>query len=236
MKSPLDRYTLQARLLPMFILLLPIGLVLLVWYPATSVWVGALEALGVPMVLTALLSQLGRDLGKKKEPALFASWDGMPTDRILSYAKGFLDRATAARYRTKLAQLLPPVHFLDETQEQDAPSSAVEVFRTCTNFLREKTRDQAKFPLIFAENINYGFRRNLWAMRPAGVVLSALAVAGSVSPLLFVPATPVSAVLVVAVCVNVCLFVFWVFRINRHWVRMAAEEYARQLFAACEVL
>ena len=236
MKFPSDSYTLQARLLPMFILLLPIGLVLLVWYPATSVWVGALEALGVPVVLTALLSQLGRDLGKKKEPILFASLDGMPTDRILSYAKGFLDQATATRYRTKLTQLLPSAQFLDEAQEEDAPSSAVEVFRTCTNFLREKTRDQDKFPLIFAENTNYGFRRNLWAMRPAGIMLSGLAVLGSVSPLLLGPKDSIPAVLVIAVCVNVCLFVFWIFRINKSWVRIAGEEYARQLFAACEVL
>src|ERR1700677_245249 len=121
-----DRYTMQARLLPMFVLLLPLGLVLLAWYPTTSVWLDALEALGLPVVLTALFSQLGRDLGKKKEPVLFAEWEGMPTDRILSFKKTFLDGATFARYRAKLAALLPSVQFLDEAQESASPDAALQ--------------------------------------------------------------------------------------------------------------
>ncbi len=231
-----DRYTMQARLLPMFVLLLPLGLLLLAWYPTTSVWLDAIETLGLPVVLTALLSQLGRDLGKKKEPALFAEWGGMPTDRILSFSKTFLDGATFARYRAKLSALLPSMQFLDEAQETASPEGALQVFRTCTNFLREKTRDHGNFALIFAENINYGFRRNLWAMRPAGITISALATIGAASSILLTPNNPISPLIIVAICINACLFVFWVLRINRNWVRVPAEEYAKQLFAACEVL
>lgn len=226
----------QARLLPMFVLLLPLGLLLLAWYPTTSVWIGALEALGLPVILTALLSQLGRDLGKKKEPVLFAEWGGMPTDRILSYSKTFLDGATFARYRAKLTALLPSVQFLDEAQELAVPDAALQVFRTCTNFLREKTRDHSKFPLIFAENVNYGFRRNLWAMRAAGIVISAIGTIGAAAPMLLMPGSSISALEVTAVVINTCLFVFWLLRINKNWVRVTAEEYAKQLFAACEVL
>ena len=226
----------QARLLPMFVLLLPLGLLLLAWYPTTSVWLDALEALGLPIVLTALLSQLGRDLGKKKEPALFMEWGGMPTDRILSFSKTFLDGATFARYRTKLSTLLLSVQFLDEAQELAAPDAALQVFRTCTNFLREKTRDHGKFALVFAENVNYGFRRNLWAMRAAGVTISAIATIGAAVPILLMPENPISPLEVVAIVVNACLLVFWLLRINKNWVRVTAEEYAKQLFAACEVL
>jgi hypothetical protein len=220
----------------MFVLLLPLGLLLLAWYPTTSVWLDTLEALGLPVVLTALLSQLGRDLGKKKEPALFAEWGGMPTDRILSFSKTFLDGSTFARYRAKLSTILPSVQFLNETQELEAPNSALEVFRTCTNFLREKTRDHGKFPLVFAENVNYGFRRNLWGMRAAGVVVSAIGTIGAALPLLLTPETPVSALEVIAIVVNTFLFALWLLRINKNWVRVTAEEYAKQLFAACEVL
>ncbi|MHB8913447.1 MAG: hypothetical protein ACYC4I_00320 [Minisyncoccota bacterium] len=220
----------------MFVLLLPFGLLLLAWYPSTSAWVNALEALGLPIVLTALLSQLGRDLGKKKEPALFAEWGGMPTDRTLSFGKTFLDGATFARYRAKLVTLLPSVQFLDEAQELAAPDAALQVFRTCTNFLREKTRDHGKFPLIFAENINYGFRRNLWAMRAAGMTISVIGTIGAAAPILLMPGNPISALEVAAVVINACLFVFWLLRINKDWVRVTAEEYAKQLFAACEVL
>jgi len=236
MNFTFDHYTIQARLLPMFVLLLPVGLLLLVWFPATSIWMGVLETIGVPTILTALFSQLGRDLGKKKELALFEKWGGMPTDRILSASSSFLDHSTLARYRTKLSSLIPDIHFLDEAQELAAPASAVQVFRTCTNFLREKTRDRERFPLVFAENINYGFRRNLWAMKPAGLLISALATVVSVLPIFIAPSGVSYPVLVVAIGLNICLFVFWILRIKRDWVRMPAEEYARQLFAACENL
>ena len=236
MKNTFDYYTMHARLLPMFVLLLPIGLLLLAWFPATSVWMGVLETIGVPTVLTALFSQLGRDLGKKKESNLFEAWGGMPTDRILLASSTLLDHSTLARYRAKLVSLIPDIHFLNETQEMAAPKSAVQVSRTCTNFLREKTRDRERFPLIFAENVNYGFRRNLWAMKPAGLLISALATVGSALPVLIAPSGLSYPVLVVAIGLNVCLFVFWILRIKRDWVRMPAEEYARQLFAACENL
>ena len=35
------------------------------------------------------------------------------------------------------------------------------------------SRDKAKYPLVFEENVNLGFRRNLWAMKPAAVVITA---------------------------------------------------------------
>lgn len=235
MNANLDQYTLQARLLPTFVLMLPLGLVLLAWFPATSVWMGTLETLGVPTVLTVLLSQLGRDLGKKKEPHLFARWNGMPTDRILSGQASILDAVTLARYRIKLSALIPGLQFLDEAQEVAAPGVALAVYKTCTNFMREKTRDREQFPLVFAENVNYGFRRNLWAMKPAGICVSFFGLLVSVAPMLFLSDVSYP-VIVAAVGINACLLVFWLFRITPSWVRVPAEEYARQLFAACEIL
>ncbi|MHB8860495.1 MAG: hypothetical protein ACYC48_02040 [Minisyncoccota bacterium] len=216
-------------------LLFPAGLAFLAWFPTTSLWVGAFETIGAPVVLTALLSQLGRDLGKKKEPRLFEMWGGMPTDKILAITSTAVDGATLMRYREKLSSLLPSVLFLDEKSESTDPEVAVGIFRTCTNFMREHTRDSVRFPLIFAENVNYGFRRNLWAMKSAGITISLLAALASIATIFFA-ARASYPIIIVATVLNVSLLVLWIFRITPSWVRVPAEEYARQLFAACEVL
>jgi len=53
-----------------------------------------------------------------------------------------------------------PMPMIDD--ERSEPESADHVYDSSTAFLLEKTRDKKAFPLIFEENCNYGFRRNLW--------------------------------------------------------------------------
>ena len=42
--------------------------------------------------------------------------------------------------------------------------------------LKARTRDAKRYPLVFVENCNYGFQRNLLAMRPVGLLVCALSV------------------------------------------------------------
>lgn len=49
--------------------------------------------------------------------------------------------------------------------------------RSC-HFLREQTRDPKMFPIVYEENVNYGFRRNLLGLKPTG---AAIAVVGSLA-------------------------------------------------------
>ncbi len=152
----IDAYTFRARLVPVFIVLLPLGLAFFAFYPLTSVisaLVGLFGTLSVQSLLTLLFSEIGRDLGKKKEPGLYELWGGMPTDFILSLQSS-LDRTTVERYKTKLRAMLPDVSFPTAEQEANNPSAARDVYRSCTNFMREKTRDTAKYPLLFRENVS----------------------------------------------------------------------------------
>src|SRR6266849_6544320 len=163
MEFAFDKYTYHARLLPILITLLPLGLGLAAWFPGQAVVWKFVGAIFISFGLTALLSQLGGDLGAQKEPLLFQMWGGVPTTRMLSYSLSKLDPFTLKRYHAKLRVLLPDLKIPEPGDEARNPSAARQVYSSCVLFLRENTRDRKRFPLVFAENVNYGFRRNLWA-------------------------------------------------------------------------
>ena len=132
--------------------------------------------LGVAMSM--LLAQLGRDLGKKKEAELFAAWGGTPTTLLLrrrpsALPEGLrLNPEARERVRQQLPDLLPDLPLPTIEQETSNPDAADERFGAIVAELRGRTYDTKKFGLLFAENCGYGFRRNLWAMRPVGLLLA----------------------------------------------------------------
>ena len=63
-----------------------------------------------------------------------------------------------------------PDHQDEETCSAWADTKYEEVVRS----LREATRDTSRFPLVFAENVNYGYRRNLWGLRPFGTPIAVI--------------------------------------------------------------
>jgi hypothetical protein len=93
-----DKFTYHARLLPVLITFVPLGLGLGAWFPGQTVIWKFCGGLFASFGLTALLSQLGRDLGVRKEPSLFQMWGGVPTTRMLSQRLSTLDSTTLNRY------------------------------------------------------------------------------------------------------------------------------------------
>lgn len=188
--------------------------------------------------LATLVSHFGRDLGRRKETELFRMWGGVPTTRMLSYRFTRFDALTLGRYHTKLKILLPDLRIPDLADERTNPSRASEVYGSCTSFLREKTRDLKAFPLVFAENINFGFRRNLYGWKPIGLIAASLGVVSCA----FFTATHLRAELSVLLfgtagaVVSVTLLFLWLFIIKPDWVRLAADAYAERLIRSLDGL
>jgi hypothetical protein len=236
MELPFDKYTYRARLLPSLITLLPLAFAATVWFPGQEATWKVLGLIFVSSGLATLLSHFGRDLGKRKEAELFQLWGGVPTTRMLSHRFTKFDAVTLGRYHTKLKSLLPDLQISDLADERANPSRASEVYGSCTSFLREKTRDQKAFPLVFAENINYGFRRNLYGWKPTGLIAVSL---GMVSCALFVTThlRAESSVLLFGIAglvVSVTLGLLWLFVIKPNWVRLAADAYAERLIRSLD--
>jgi hypothetical protein len=238
MNIAFDTYTLQARLTPVLIAVFPVAIALATWLPGQSATWNLLGTVILSFGLTVLLAQVGRDRGKRKEPELFASWGGVPTTRMLSYQRTSLDRFTLNRYHDKLKTLVPELTLPGPQEERQNPSEANRVYESSIRYLREKTRDQAKFPLVFAENVNYGFRRNLWAMKPIGLPAAILGIIGCVS---FATRnwSAQSASLffsLVGLAINVIFLLLWIFLFKPNWVRVAAEAYAERLLGSLDTM
>lgn len=218
----------------MFVTLLPASLAVAIWVPANSAVWNYLGTLVISLPLTALLAQLGRGLGKKKERQLFRLWGGIPTSRLLSHRLSTLNKLTLQRYHQKLASLLPDLRMPGPTEESKNPATANQVYDSCVHFLREKTRDAKQFPLVFAENVNYGFRRNLWAMKPFGMLS---AIAGIVSCAFFALKklhVGNSSTGVVGLVVSLTLLGLWLFVFTPGWVRSVAYAYAERLLGVLD--
>jgi hypothetical protein len=238
MELPFDRYTYRARLLPSLLTFLPLAFAATVWFPGQETTWKVLGLIIVSSGLATLLSHFGRDLGKRKETELFQKWGGVPTTRMLSHRFTRIDAVTLGRYHTKLRTLLPELQIPELGDERTNFSHASEVYGSCTTFLREKTRDQKAFPLVFAENINYGFRRNLYGWKPIGLIAAAL---GIVSCALFagIHLRADQSVLLFAIAglmVSVMLLLFWLLIIKPDWVRLAADTYAERLIRSLDGL
>ena len=229
-----DRYTFQARLLPVFITLLPISAFVIAVFPNELTLLGAVVGAAISMGLPALLSSIGRDSGKNKEPQLFAAWNGTPSNLMLSYQHSTFDKHSLERYRTKIASLMGTTLPSLENEIKNYVE-AIEKYQACTNFLREHTRDTNKFSLLFAENINYGFRRNLWGLKSIGVTVAVIFSIAS-SLVLYHDITTHSPHMVssIATTFNISLLSIWLFIINPDWVRVPAQAYAERLITSCE--
>jgi len=233
--SGLDRYTLQARLLPVVIVFLPIGLAITSVFPINEIGWGILTSSLSGLTFVAFLAQIGRDLGKKMEPYLYEKWGGKPTSIIMRYKQTWLNPESLSRYHKKLSEILKVAQPSKEQEDND-PNEADKKYGTFVDYLKEKTRDHTAFPLVIEENINYGFRRNLWGMKSVGIILSLLAVivpyfSFFLSQFIKLSMTKFN---FIASAISACFLVFWVFRITPTWVKIAANAYAERLVTSCE--
>jgi hypothetical protein len=236
-KLGFDSYTNRARLAPALLVVLPLGLAFATFSP-TMVFESAIGGLVITLAVGMLLTNLSRDSGRKAEKRLLRIWKGFPTVGRLRHRNSGANAITRERYHSKLRALLPGTAIPTAATELLNPDAADAVYESCVMALREKTRDSKRFPLVFEENVTYGFRRNLWAMKPAGIAVCLIALAFCGYRIFANTPTPsdVSGLSLAAIVVIAFLLAGWLVRINPSWVRDAAEAYADRLLATCDEL
>ncbi len=227
----IDSYTLFARALPLFLTVLPVALLPIALLPLEL----KLPTGGVAGVAFALLSfslgQVAADAGKRKEKRLWDGWGGPPTTRFLRHDNPEFNAVTRQRVHTSLRSMGLDVP-TRERQLAD-PQEADMHFESCTHELIRKTRDRTKYPLVFEALTGYGFRRNLFALKCGGLILSGAVLAvcvwrgvaswGANGP-------PPS--IAVAILLNAGLLTMWVTWVNENNVKLGADRYARFLLEA----
>ena len=74
----------------------------------------------------------------------------------------------------KLQRLLPKLKIPTAAAEDKDPAAAAAVWAACVDLLRGKCRGNEA---VLRENISYGWRRNTWAIKTAGIVAAIMCTA-----------------------------------------------------------
>jgi branched-subunit amino acid ABC-type transport system permease component len=238
-----DTYARQARLYPALLAGAPLVAIAVGVYGQRLEPKAGLITLLASFGVIYLLTNVARELGKRIEEVLYASWGGKPTTQLLRHRDSTLDSVTKARYHVFLSTKLN-VRFPTTSEEQADPGAADATYASAARWLLDQTRDTKTFPLLFKELIAYGFRRNclglksiaifiallslLWLLGATGV-LTLSGFDGRAFAIVPMPARVVGGI-------DLVFLGIWVCFVSRQTVRTSAFMYADLLLRACDIL
>lgn len=226
----IDRYTITARFLPAVIIAAPIAAALHAWLPFPLTWTKGAAATAALAGLAYVLSHTTRNAGRQLEDTLWPRWGGAPTTLMLRHSDLNIDPVTKARYHQGLIKLGAIGQLPDADTERADPKAADDCYEGATTWLHGRTRSRKDFPLVFEENVNYGYMRNLLACKPWGLVVSllSLAVIGIAFWLGHLPVIEGIAAVGVAI--------YLIFAVTERGLRSIADAYAYNLLEAIDHL
>ncbi len=228
-----DQYSLRARLQPALLTLLPAAIGVFAWTGPGVKWQSALWTLFGTAGGTYFLAIIARNAGRQIEPGLWQSWGGAPTTQLLRHS-GPANSVLRDRWHNYLAKLLGKP-FPTATEEAAEPARADDLYVAAVRMQITKTRDTKKYNLLFKENMHYGFCRNLFAMRPMGLVVSILGVVVSCAAgWWFIHTNAPEIRPWVCAAADLVFLYLWIFTINAAWVKPPAFAYAERLFESTE--
>ena len=226
--------------MPAYITLLPLAIGIQTWLPEGAIPERLGTILVAPTLIAVLLAHLGRDRGFKLQNRLWSDWGGAPTTQLLRHRNPNANSVRTRLYHRQINSLFPDLHMPSPSEETSDPEAADQIYEAATRMLITVTRDRTKFRLVYKENVNYGFRRNLWGLRPYGLILSNIGFLICLVRILMskhsTTALDSNFDLYLASIACLVMVGIWGFWINKTWVRIPAEAYANRLLEACTQL
>jgi hypothetical protein len=191
--------------------------------PVISGLSGLLVAAGGPVLLASFV----RHQGLREQTDLLSSWGAWPSAKMLATGTPAVLQARRAAVTKATGMALPA--------EGDSSDDGYEV---AVAQMRARTRDANRFPLVFAENCNFGRERNLLGLRrfalPGSVVCLLVGVAASVPVAL--SRHSFSPDLWLGLALLAGLVGFWLLYPSRDHTLLVAEKYAERLIEAAGLL
>lgn len=231
-----DTYSLRARVFPALIAGLPTLALLFVLVPWNDIGLSQAMATAMGFVLLFAFADVARRQGKLIEARLGTG----ATPELWHRSNTVIANGTKDRYRAYVAkQIKLPAPTAED--EVAAPQQANDFYISAGNWIREHTRDQRKFAILFAENITYGFRRNLLGLRSVALVFNTLVllISGAilyVRPPYFARLPNIDEKLTVVIIAVVLHSAYMPFAVRVATMREASRTYGRQLLLSCETL
>jgi hypothetical protein len=251
-----DDYNRQARLAPALLVSLPIVLCLVSLFPDKILSLAGLTGLVPWFGILGILAQIARNNGKATEEGLYKEWGGKPTTFLLRHSSS-QNEIQLARWHKNLHQLTGEI-IPNKSEELLNPSRADNIYDACVKVLIEKTRDRSKFPLIYEGIRSYGFLRNLFGMKFAGIIGSFLGVICIGIQCIFIvdlssttrgqygndlmqvfmslKYSNIPPQTLTCLLINIFLLITWLLWVNSNAVKNAADAYAARLLGSSENL
>ncbi|MBP2323786.1 hypothetical protein JOF56_004171 [Kibdelosporangium banguiense] len=223
-------YSLHARMYPAILTVLPVAIAVTVLWPQKPL--EALLPAGVSLGVVYFLINVIRARGQRLEKRLVVEWDGMPTTRLLRFRN--TENSTLLKRRRAQIEQLFAISLPSREKERRNPTQADEEYVAATRLLIARVRERtSEFPRVYQESTQYGFRRNLLAMKPVGIVMVALSV--GVETIYFLLSS-FNGRLITSVSTSVVVLLAWLLAVRSDWVRQAGQAYAERLFETLESL
>ena len=231
-----DAYSIRARLFPAIIAAAPALAALTLLISWKSFGLSNLIATVGILVLLFAIADFARARGRTLEGKLHAENGGIPSITMFRRSDGTIDAGSKDRYRAFLASKLAVA--VPSPADENADQAAADAFYgQCGNWLRQNTRDTKKFPILFGENITYGFRRNLLGVKMLALSLNAIVVAVCMFILWRVTwdtDTPQGSRTAVVLVVAAAHAAYMLLAVSRTAVWDASKAYGRELILNCE--
>jgi len=231
-----DAYTLRARLVPALLAAAPAVAALALLISWKSLDLSNSVATVATLVLLLAIADATRERGRAVEAAIYPGRRGMPSVVLFRRNDATLNAGTKDRFRAALARKLGVTA---PTAEEEAGNqdTADAFYEQCGDWLRKNTRDTKRFPLLFTENVTYGFRRNLLGVKWIALTLNVLVVVICVA-LLWRQSwsidTPDGKRICVVLIVAAAHALYMLLAVRRSAVLDAAHAYGRELILSSE--
>jgi len=234
-----DSYSRVARLYPSVIALAPILWSGVALFP--SLLESASQSIAFVIGSACLLfffTSITRSLGKRTEARLLRQQGGWHTTMLLRHRDATLDGTTKERYHRALevmcACALPTLK-----QEQTNPADADAIYRSATKKLIEQRRG-AEYVLLHAENASYGFRRNLYGLKPVALIETVIVILLTLFGWWLITPQPYTRLVIaqsvisyphflVLVGLDLGYLFLWLWAVTPDFVAQAGREYAEAL-------
>jgi hypothetical protein len=226
-----DEYGRNAQLKPALVAFLPLTMSLLAWTGTGSAVAKTIGGILATSGATYALAMIARNRGREIQRRLWDEWGGSPTIQLVRH-RGTGNPVLRERWHRDLEKKLGQ-KFPTAEEEAADPDAADSVYDAATRLLINERRDKTKYPLIFRENVNYGFCRNLFALRGIGIVTAIIGIVASAACGLYT-SSKVQALPWGCCMINFLILIAWVFIVTRSWVKPPALAYAERLLESCD--
>ena len=235
-----DRYQFRARMIPEFLAVLPLIILLVVFVENLLV----LGFLSFALFVIFFQGHFSSSSGRKLQETLLK-------EKEIEWNNNFLCRLHQENETNKYILLLETAA---QKSEKDNPFSLddsnekAKQIDQIIDWIKEHTRDIEKFPAVFDKNCDYGFYRNMLAMRSWAIWATILAIILPFLPTLNIQITPTLCIFAtypllekdtliiesVWLLLLVAWIIFWTRIISIEALRKASESYIETLLRAVE--